>query len=47
LNLLPVHHLEGHFLVARLAHPDLQFPFVALVVSGGHSQMVLVHSLGM
>ena len=44
--LLPIHHLEGHFLAARLEYADLEFPFVALVVSGGHSQMVLVHALG-
>jgi N6-L-threonylcarbamoyladenine synthase len=46
LPLLPTHHLEGHFLVSRLQNPQLVFPFVALVVSGGHTQMILVRAYG-
>jgi tRNA A37 threonylcarbamoyltransferase TsaD len=38
--------LQGHFMVARLANPSLAFPFVALVISGGHTQLILVRSLG-
>jgi N6-L-threonylcarbamoyladenine synthase len=34
-----VHHLEGHLLSPLLADPKPAFPFVALLVSGGHTQM--------
>lgn len=42
IPLLPVHHLEGHLLAYELEHPPLPYPFVALIVSGGHTQLVLV-----
>src|SRR5690625_6267192 len=43
---LGVHHMEGHLLAPMLeAHPP-EFPFVALLVSGGHTQLVAVQSLG-
>ena len=35
--LIGVHHLEGHIMANFLEHPDLSFPFLALVVSGSHS----------
>ena len=35
---LAVHHLEAHLLAAKLAMPHLEFPFIALLVSGGHTQ---------
>jgi N6-L-threonylcarbamoyladenine synthase len=38
--LIGVNHLEGHLFANRLAHPDLEPPFVALVVSGGHTLLV-------
>ena len=41
-----VHHLEGHLLSPLLAEPRLAFPFVALLVSGGHSQFYAVHAVG-
>ncbi len=44
LPLVPVHHLEGHMLAAFLEHADLEFPFLALVVSGSHSG--LIHAKG-
>ncbi len=37
--LAAVNHLEGHLYGAILEHPDLDFPFVALVVSGGHTHL--------
>lgn len=37
--LLGVNHIEGHIAAARLAEPELEFPFVALVVSGGHTNL--------
>lgn len=40
--LVGVNHLEGHIFANFLAHPDLKPPFVALVVSGGHTSLVQV-----
>ena len=40
LPLVPVHHLRSHVAANYLAHPDLEPPFLALVVSGGHSHIV-------
>ncbi len=42
LPLVPVHHLEGHLFSVRLAYPDVPFSFVALIVSGGHTELVEV-----
>jgi N6-L-threonylcarbamoyladenine synthase len=41
-----VHHMEGHLLAPLLEDPDLAPPFVALLVSGGHTQLVLVEAIG-
>jgi N6-L-threonylcarbamoyladenine synthase len=41
-----VHHMEGHLLVPLLEDPDLAPPFVALLVSGGHTQLVQVEAIG-
>jgi N6-L-threonylcarbamoyladenine synthase len=41
-----VHHLEGHLLSPLLADPRPEFPFVALLVSGGHSQLFEVAGVG-
>jgi len=43
---VPVHHLEGHLLSPRLADPAPAFPFVALLVSGGHTQLMRVNAVG-
>lgn len=43
---LAVHHLEAHLLAAKLADPSLAFPFVVLLVSGGHTQLVEARALG-
>lgn len=40
--LIPVHHLRGHIAACYLAHPELEPPFLCLVVSGGHSHIVEV-----
>ncbi|MBP8130166.1 MAG: tRNA (adenosine(37)-N6)-threonylcarbamoyltransferase complex transferase subunit TsaD [Candidatus Hydrogenedentes bacterium] len=37
---VPVHHIEGHIFSAFLSDPAPQFPFLALVVSGGHTQII-------
>lgn len=40
--LIPVHHIRGHIAANYLAYPDLEPPFLCLVVSGGHTQIVEV-----
>lgn len=44
--LIAVNHLEGHALSPRLADPDLAFPYLLLLVSGGHCQLLLVEGVG-
>ncbi len=44
--LIPVHHMEGHLLSPLLADPAPAFPFVALLVSGGHTQLMRVDGVG-
>lgn len=41
-----VHHLEGHLLSPLLAAPAPTYPFIALLVSGGHSQLIAVKGVG-
>ena len=41
-----VHHLEGHLLSPLLSEPAPEFPFVALLVSGGHTQLMRVDGVG-
>ncbi len=41
-----VHHLEGHICAALLEHGDIPFPFLALVVSGGHTALYRVDDIG-
>lgn len=40
--LIPVHHIRGHIAANYLAYPDLEPPFLCLVVSGGHTMIVEV-----
>jgi N6-L-threonylcarbamoyladenine synthase len=44
--LVAVNHLEGHALSPRLADPDLGFPYLLLLVSGGHCQLLEVRGIG-
>ena len=44
--LIAVNHLEGHALSPRLADPDLDFPYLLLLVSGGHCQLLEVRGTG-
>jgi N6-L-threonylcarbamoyladenine synthase len=44
--LIAVNHLEGHALSPRLSDPDLEFPYLLLLVSGGHCQLLLVEGVG-
>jgi len=46
LPLMPIHHLEGHILAAGLSTTLPPMPFVALLVSGGHTLLVLVKQVG-
>lgn len=43
---IAVHHLEGHLLSPLLSDPAPEFPFVALLVSGGHTQLMRVDGVG-
>lgn len=43
---LPVHHLEGHLLSPLLSRDAPSFPFLALLVSGGHTQLMRVGGVG-
>jgi N6-L-threonylcarbamoyladenine synthase len=44
--LIAVNHLEGHALSPRLTDPNLAFPYLLLLVSGGHCQLLLVKGVG-
>jgi N6-L-threonylcarbamoyladenine synthase len=44
--LVAVNHLEGHALSPMLAAPELAFPYLLLLVSGGHCQLLFVEGLG-
>ena len=43
---IPVHHMEGHLLAPMLEDDPPEFPFLALLVSGGHSMLIAVRKLG-
>ncbi len=43
---VPVHHMEGHLLAPMLEEEPPPYPFLALLVSGGHSLLIAVHGLG-
>ncbi|XP_049936692.1 probable tRNA N6-adenosine threonylcarbamoyltransferase, mitochondrial isoform X2 [Nymphaea colorata] len=45
LPIVGVHHMEAHALIARLCEPELQFPFLTLLISG-HNLLILACSLG-
>ncbi|MGY4707798.1 tRNA (adenosine(37)-N6)-threonylcarbamoyltransferase complex transferase subunit TsaD [Candidatus Bipolaricaulota sp. J31] len=44
LPLVGVHHLAAHLFAHRLVHPDVPPPFLGLIVSGGHTELVVVKS---
>jgi len=43
---IPINHLEGHILIPRIIYDDIQFPFLTLLISGGHSQILLTKGIG-
>ena len=46
LPILGINHLEGHLLTPRLIDDSLEFPYLVVLVSGGHSQILIAHGLG-
>mgnify|MGYP001044212372 FL=1 len=44
--LIGIHHIEGHVSANFIEHPDLEPPFVCLIVSGGHTHLVIVKDYG-
>lgn len=46
IPLIGVHHIEGHISANFISHPELEPPFLCLVVSGGHSHLVWVQDYG-
>jgi N6-L-threonylcarbamoyladenine synthase len=46
IPIVGVHHLDGHIASARLADPDLQPPFLVLIVSGGHTELAVAEADG-
>jgi N6-L-threonylcarbamoyladenine synthase len=44
--IIPIHHMEGHLLAPMLEDEPPEFPFLALLVSGGHSMLIAVRGLG-
>lgn len=45
LPVIPIHHMEAHALMPRLEDPSLEFPFLVLLVSGGHCLLALVKAV--
>jgi len=43
---IQIHHMEGHLLAPLIENPDIQFPFITLLVSGGHTQLITSKKLG-
>ncbi|OGZ67236.1 MAG: hypothetical protein A3D34_00420 [Candidatus Staskawiczbacteria bacterium RIFCSPHIGHO2_02_FULL_33_16] len=46
IPVIPVNHIEAHILVNFLENPKREFPAISLVVSGGHTQLILVKGIG-
>ena len=46
IPVVPVNHIESHILVNFLDNTNIKFPAIALVVSGGHTQIILVNGIG-
>lgn len=46
IPLCGVNHIEGHLLSPLFEHPDLAFPYLGLIVSGGHTEIIVVEGAG-
>lgn len=44
--ILPIHHMEGHLVAPMLENSSLNFPFLTLLISGGHSMLVVAKKMG-
>ncbi|CAG2110897.1 unnamed protein product, partial [Medioppia subpectinata] len=45
LPVIPIHHMEAHALMATIDNPSLDFPFVTLLISGGHCLLAIVRNI--
>ena len=45
VKIIPINHLEAHIIANLLEEPNIEFPFICLLVSGGHTQLWLVNKL--
>lgn len=43
---IPINHLEGHILICKMEYPNIKYPFLSLIISGGHTQIVIVYDIG-
>lgn len=46
ISAVGIHHMEAHLLITLFEHPEITFPFLALLVSGGHTLLVQVNEIG-
>jgi N6-L-threonylcarbamoyladenine synthase len=46
IPIVPVNHIEAHILANFIEHPDIEYPFIVLVVSGGHTELIHVPGFG-
>jgi len=46
IPVMPIHHMEGHLLASGLENQMPEFPFITLLVSGGHTMLVRVEGIG-
>ncbi|XOT90378.1 MAG: tRNA (adenosine(37)-N6)-threonylcarbamoyltransferase complex transferase subunit TsaD [Buchnera aphidicola (Diuraphis noxia)] len=46
IPVVPINHMEGHLLSPMLGYKSIKYPFIGLLVSGKHTQIVAVHELG-
>ena len=47
LPLIGVHHIEGHVCANLIEHPELEPPFLCLIVSGGHTHLAMMEDYGL
>ena len=45
IKIIPINHLEAHIIANLLEEPNIQFPFICLLVSGGHTQLWMIKKL--
>ena len=46
IKIVSINHLEAHIIANLLDNPDIVFPFICLLVSGGHTQLWLINNIG-